>query len=298
MQPTYTLTANLLAETTFAFEDWTEGKTVRAKEESFQVGGKGINVAKMLARLDAPTQALCFPGGDHGPMCIEWMEQAGIPFQAFVEGCRTRCGSVIRAPQRKETTFLGLDSSVSKNAMRSCLAYLDEQRPPFTLAICGVIPRWQDDPWPLLRDWIGRRPEKVDLVVDTYGPSLPWFLQQRPGVLKINRDELETLFPESRRSEPTSALLAEAAQQAPSTTWVITDGGSDIWYCPPAREPRSHTPPQIECVSPTGSGDVFLATLLHHLYLNSSDNIDDAVERAADYASRSAAQPGIAEFEL
>ena len=40
-----TFTGNLLAERTQEFAAWTPGKTQRAERESFQVGGKGINVA-------------------------------------------------------------------------------------------------------------------------------------------------------------------------------------------------------------------------------------------------------------
>ena len=46
-----TLTANLLAETTYSYDAWSEGMTQRARSEFFQVGGKGINVTRMLIRL-------------------------------------------------------------------------------------------------------------------------------------------------------------------------------------------------------------------------------------------------------
>ncbi len=58
----YTFTGNLLAERTLTFADWAPGRTQRAREESFQVGGKGINVAKMLRRLGStPLAALRLP---------------------------------------------------------------------------------------------------------------------------------------------------------------------------------------------------------------------------------------------
>ena len=52
-QHLYTLTGNLLAERTLEFDHWSPGRTQRAKRQTFQVGGKGINVAKMLTRLAA-----------------------------------------------------------------------------------------------------------------------------------------------------------------------------------------------------------------------------------------------------
>ena len=48
----FTITGNLLAETTATFDFPKESQTVRAKgKELFQVGGKGINVAKAFFKL-------------------------------------------------------------------------------------------------------------------------------------------------------------------------------------------------------------------------------------------------------
>ena len=66
----FTLTGNLLAERTLNFASWRAGKTQRATAESFQVGGKGINVSKMLNRLQAPNTALCFAGGAPGESAL------------------------------------------------------------------------------------------------------------------------------------------------------------------------------------------------------------------------------------
>ena len=93
----FTLTGNLLAERTLTFESWAPGRTQRATAESFQVGGKGINVAKMLARLGAPHTALCFTGGAAGDECFAALHASGRPFQNFPSTAPTRTGTVIRA---------------------------------------------------------------------------------------------------------------------------------------------------------------------------------------------------------
>ena len=104
MPKVITFTANLLAETTYEFSSWKPGKTQRAKGESFQVGGKGINVSKMLNRFGSENLALCFPGGAFGPVCERWLADQGIETLAFHEGCETRSGSVVRSEEMEETT--------------------------------------------------------------------------------------------------------------------------------------------------------------------------------------------------
>lgn len=293
-----TFTANLLAETTYSFAAWEPGKTVRATEESFQVGGKGINVSKMLNKFGSANQALCFPGGAFGPMCEAWLEDAGIETLPFRNGCVTRSGAVVRAEGMEETTFLGVESLVSDEAIRDVVSYLEGIEERFVFAICGSVQGWGEDRWERLRHWIDRRGENVTLVVDNYGASLPWFAKERPGLIKINRDELETLFEEDVSDELTSRLLKRARELYVCRYWVVTDGGNDVWVMDGESEPESYSPRKVDCVSATGCGDIVFATLIDCLYNRDGYTLLQAAELGSEYASRSAAMPGIAEFEL
>src|SRR5215217_6191659 len=109
----YTLTGNLLAERTLEFAVWSPGRTQRAKHESFQVGGKGTNVSKMLNRLGVANTALCFTGGAPGVECDGWLRERGFAFRAFPTATATRSGTVVRdrSGAHAETTFLGPDSA-------------------------------------------------------------------------------------------------------------------------------------------------------------------------------------------
>lgn len=293
-----TFTANLLAETIYEYGSWTEGKTQRAVGESFQVGGKGINVSKMLDRLGAENSMICFPGGAFGPMCLEWMERAGLSVMPFVEGCVARSGSVLRSGANGETTFLGLDSVVSVESIRNMVTFLRKIEGEFVFAVCGSIQGWADSRWEPLREWIVNRGVNVTLVIDNYGASLPWLSEQGPEIIKFNRDELELLFEEGERGLATEELLVLADERLACSCWAVTDGENPIWIKESGSGPVRIMPPVVECVSPTGCGDVFFATLLDCLYNRDGYDLKEAAERAAEFASRSAALPGIAEFEV
>src|SRR5687767_5768533 len=103
----FTLTGNLLAERTLQFDSWSPGRTQRARSASFQVGGKGINVSKMLTRLGAPNTALCFTGGATGEECEAWLRARVLDFRAFRTTTPTRAGTVVRdaSDTHRETTF-------------------------------------------------------------------------------------------------------------------------------------------------------------------------------------------------
>ncbi len=295
-----TLTANLLAETTYTYESWSEGATHRARAATFQVGGKGINVTRMVRRLGLDSIALCFPGGPTGAQCVAWLEDRGVPHQAFMVSTGTRTGAVVRAPGRAETTFLGTENIVDAAAIAGCAAWLDAQPAGDLLSIGGSIPAWADEKWEPLRisvdRWIARGP----LVVDTYGPPLAWFAARAAALVKINRKEFAGLAGVDPR-EATDAqlpdLLARVGAAARVERWVITDGPHLVWSRDRDGTIACAPPPPIAEVSPTGSGDVFLAGLLHALFVRGNE-LADAVAFSLPLGAANAASPDVAEFDL
>ncbi len=296
--PIITFTANLVAETTYYVDNWGPGQVSRATKERFQVGGKGINVSKMLLRLNAATKAICFPGGSFGPTTVEWLERKGIPVQAFPIDCVTRSGSIIRSPGEAEISVLGLDSHVSKVAVQECVEYLSRLESPYILSICGVFPNWDSQTWEPFRDWIRQRNKSAKLAVDTYGPGLKWFVEQSPECVKINRNELELFFDHDVQEVSTDSLLEQIASHYKCPQWIITDGENPIWIKTEKESCVSVQPRRAQCVSPIGCGDVFFATLLDGIANHPETGILDTVRLAAEYASRNAESHGIADFEV
>jgi len=297
MPSLHTLTGNLLWEQTLCFDSWEPGRTQRARSASFQAGGKGVNVSRMLARLGTPAAALCLPGGATGAECESWIRARGIDCRAFRAAAPTRTGLVVRAPGRAETTFLGPDSPVDAAAAAACAAHLDACPAGDVLAVCGSIPGWAAPACEPLRTafarWIGRGP----LVADTYGPPLAWLAGQPLAWIKVNRAEFEGLWPEGERAEPIAARLAAALRRWPARAWIVTDGPRPVWLAAEGRPPGAFAPPPIAEVSATGSGDVLQACLIHAVFCNGL-SLAEALPRALPYAAANAASAGIADFPL
>ncbi|MBI5692698.1 MAG: hypothetical protein HZC55_21680 [Verrucomicrobia bacterium] len=282
----FTLTGNLLAERTLEFTGWSPGRTQRAVRESFQVGGKGINVAKMLARLGVPVTALGFAGGPTGEECEAWLVRQRFAHRLFRTTTATRAGTVVRtaadaAEPRPETTFLGPDAPPDATAVRACADFLDAQPAGQVLALCGSLPGWAGDSFAPLRDALARWRARGRLVVDTYGPPLAWCVAQAPDLIKINAQEM-------------AGLGLSAPAPGTATRWVVTDGPNPVrlWD---STGYRSLRPPEVRELSPTGSGDVLLACLIDALFRR-DQTLDEAVAFALPRAAANAAHPGIAEF--
>jgi 1-phosphofructokinase len=292
----YTLTCNLLAERTLNFDGWSAGRTQRAVSESFQVGGKGINVSKMLNRLQAPNTALCFAGGMSGMECVTWLRNRGFRFAAFPAQAPTRTGTVVRDRHAPETTFLGPDAALDGAALAACVEFLDAQPSGQVLALCGSVPGWSSATCDPLRGALERWSQRGTLAIDTYGPPLAWAVRQPAALVKVNRAEFVGLFEDGLRAD-ISAALSAAAERWPVRAWIVTDGADEVWSCERGCTPLATRPPAVPEVSATGSGDVLLAGVLDAMHRRGVP-LQQALAFAIPLAAANAAHPGIAEFPL
>jgi len=293
-----TLTANLLWEQTLLFKEWQPNRTQRAQRSTHQVGGKGINVSKMLTRLGAGNSAVCFPGGSTGVLVEAWLREHGFVLKTFPAAApETRSGVVIRST-RTETTFLGPDQPLAPAAVRSAAAILAAEPTESVLAVCGSIPGWEGHTGGAFRElfqsWRGA------LVADTYGPPLKWLVERPLALVKINREEFDRLVPGDPGDKSELAFtmrLAETVARYPVAAWIVTDGAKPVWCSLKDGTTSTLRPPPVREVSPTGSGDVLLAALLH-AHFNLGQSWPEALAYALPLASANAAHEGIAEFPL
>jgi 1-phosphofructokinase len=293
----YTLTGNLLAERTLDFATWSAGKTQRATSASFQVGGKGINVSKMLNRLGAANTALCFEGGATGSECTDWLRTQAFHFHAFPTAAPTRSGFVVRAAEQTETTFLGPDAPPDADALNACARYIDALPAGIVFAFCGSFPGWNSAEAEPIRSALDRLITRGTVCADTYGPPLAWLVARPIALVKINRDEFDTLFPLSERSEPVLTRLAKARDRWPVQRWIVTDGPREVCFVSPESSPAALLPPPVEEISATGSGDVLFACVLES-WLVRGFSLAAAVSFALPFASANAKSTGIADFSM
>ncbi len=286
----HTFTANLLWETTFFLESWEPGRTARATHATVQVGGKGINVSKMLNRLGAENEAICFPGGAVGDQCLAWLKELGFAVQPFAASHETRTGLTVRSPSVPETCFLGIDQPLDEDAVKACCQYLSSLPDGDILTICGSIPGWDQAIFDPLREALDSVFDRLVVAVDTYGPPLAWLTQKPVALIKVNGREFSQL---TNAGVPADVAALEGAG-LPPRAWIVTNGPHKIkgldtngyW---------EKTPPAVEVISPVGSGDVFLAVLLHS-HFNLGLSLAEAADEAIPHAVANSASPGIANY--
>ncbi|MCC6415991.1 MAG: hypothetical protein IT582_08785 [Opitutaceae bacterium] len=293
----HTLTGNLLCERTLDIRNWAVGATQRAQHEEFNTRGKGVNVSNMLARLGTNSTALIFSGGAPGAEAEAWLQSRGVSYHAFRTRTASRTGTVIWSDSQPETTFLGPDVQPDRDALRACADWLEQRPDDGVLALCGSFPGWGGADYAPVRAAIFRWAQRGRLLVDAYGPPLCELAAQPVEVVKINRQEFNGLLPPLEGRENLEQSLRRAHEQSAVKNWVITDGPNAVWVMAENAQPVCLTPPTIKEVSPTGSGDVLFAVMLHQLFVHGRPLLE-AVRRALPYAAANAAHKGVADFEL
>lgn len=292
----YTITANILAETTAGYPNLVAGTTHRAETDSFQVGGKGINVARMAERLQWEATAICFPGGHAGERCREWLEEKPFRLRTFAQKRETRGGWVVRAGG-VETTFLGADRPLEAEAWGAAMTFLGENlRSGDVLAICGSIPGWNEEIAERLRELLREIAGKVFVAVDTYGAPLMDLSKEPIDLVKVNRTEIAAILGESG-TEDVESFLRKKCEAFPVKRWVISDGSGPVWGRGETGLVFQEMPPAIAVVSAVGSGDVMLAGILWGL-VQRGLSLEGAVGLGISLGAANAESFNIADFDL
>ncbi|EOH90046.1 1-phosphofructokinase [Enterococcus pallens] len=179
-------------------------------------GGKGINVSRILKRIDSTSTALGFVGGFTGQFIKDWLqkEEINTDFTAVKDDTRIN----IKLKAAEETEINGLGPTISADEMCNLEQSLAKISSEDVVVLSGSKPA--SVPTGFYQKLIEIiRGKGATFVIDTTGDDLMTALPQEPLLVKPNNHELadlyntafqsiEDIFPYGRR------LLQEGAQYA------------------------------------------------------------------------------------
>lgn len=206
----YTVTFNPALDYVMQVSSFLPGETNRAEGEELQVGGKGINVSIVLARLGMENTALGFLAGDTGELLRTRLERLGVTTDfVFLPAGYTRIN--VKLKGQVETELNGRGPDIPQSAVEELWEKLDRLREGDTLILSGSIPS------PLsphtYEDILKRLGGKgIRFVVDAAGDLLAHSLPCRPFLVKPNHRELGELTGRELSPDDLPALT-EAAQE-------------------------------------------------------------------------------------
>lgn len=265
-----TITLNPLLEKVLFFDKIEKDKVNRAKTVKINAGGKGINVSRQLNKFRIDTLATGFLGGDNGKKLksILYKEQIKNSFQQIKE--ETREGFVIVENSKMRESYFFPDPVVSSNEVKE---FIDKTKKAILnsemIIFSGSSPKFEnsDDELKIFSELINYANDNDKFtLIDIYGNHLSEVLELKPVVVHTNQDELENSLGIKLNSENVLEFLKEYYSRG-IKIFIITNG-SKKFFAINQGFLFEITPPEIETINPTGSGDAFMAGFIHGLHNN------------------------------
>lgn len=260
---------------------FTPGALNRVQSIAVAAEGKGVNVARCLARLGYAVVLTGFAGGYSGAWLRDLVRKEGIQDACIGTAAPMRLGFMASSPDAEHpTTVLENGFPVRQAELRALSERLDSLLPSVRLVIAsGSVP----DPVAedVYRDLLVKSSQRsVPCWIDAYGPAMSRALEGpvAPALCKPNRQE----FRQIRGWECVEELH-------------VTDGAGRIEVSSHFEGRWSVRPPVIRQVNPVGSGDCYLAGLAHGWL--SGLPFRDRLRFAAAAGAANALRPDVAMIE-
>jgi len=282
MSSIVTVTFNPVIDHTVFVERLNPGSVHRVTRSHRQAGGKGINVATMLA-LGGTRVVVSGFLGEQNPAIFEQHFRQHDLRDAFVRVAgETRTGIKIVASATDQTTDLNLPGAEPTPAQCDLLIATLRQlaRPGVWFVLAGSLPVGLGPDYfaAVIR---ALRETGVKIAVDTSGPALAAAITAGIDLAKPNVNELAELL--GRKLDDFEAVLgaARTLRRDKIPNLVVSLGGEGAMFLTPEAELLASAPP-VKVVSTVGAGDSLLAGFLQGILRG--DSPEDRARLATIYA--------------
>ncbi|MER6347603.1 1-phosphofructokinase family hexose kinase [Streptomyces sp. NPDC001595] len=256
-----TVTLNTALDLTYRVRSLRPHTTHRVTDVTERPGGKGVNVARVLAALGHQVAVAGFVGGGTGRTVRDLLTTApGVTDALVPTGGATRRTVAVVDEQTGDTTQLNEPGPVITPAEWTAFqeVYEDLLASAAAVALCGSLP-----PGVPVGAYAGlirtARAAGVPVLLDTSGEPLRRAIAARPDIVKPNADELAEL---TGSHEPLRAT--QDARRRGARAVVASLGRDGLLAVTPEGRWRS-APPRRAHGNPTGAGDSAVAGLLSGL---------------------------------
>jgi 1-phosphofructokinase family hexose kinase len=293
-----TVTMNAALDRTLTVPNFQRGQRHRASSGLTLAGGKGINVARALKRLDVPVVATGLAGGRTGTRVVEELTGEAIlnDFVRIADESRTSTAVV----DPTGTTYTEINEwgpAVAPEELEFLLEKLHYlARGADVVVFAGSLPRGVDDGFyaEAIRD-LNKR--KLQTVLDSEGEPLRLGAAAEPFLVSPNQREAESLVGQEFHEEPDFIqALDDIAELGARNVLITQESGCFALF----REDRTvkrlqAVAPRVEPISTVGSGDVLLAGFLAARY--SDKPLEDALRSAVAAGAASTLEIGAGRFD-
>ena len=251
-----TVTLNAALDVTYLVDSLRPHTSHRVDTTYERAGGKGINVARVLASLGHPVAVTGLAGGPTGTVLRDELRTVGLRDELFpIGGDARRTLTVVSRDDGDATVFNQTGPPVRPAEWESFTAHFASLlRGVAVVVLSGSLPPGlpSDAYATLIRTAAAAG---AATVLDTSGPALLEALGAAPDVVKPNAAELTAVT----GREDVAAAAAEL--RALGARAVVASSGPDGVHAVTGRGTWRAAPPEQLTGNPTGAGDACVAAL-------------------------------------
>jgi 1-phosphofructokinase/tagatose 6-phosphate kinase len=293
-----TVTMNAALDRTLTVPNFQPGQRHRASAGLTLAGGKGVNIARALKRMDVPVVATGLAGGRTGARVVGELTREAIlnDFVQIADESRTST-AVVDPTGGTYTEINEWGPNVTNEELELLLEKLRYlSRGADMVVFAGTLPRGVDEGFyaEAIRD-LDRR--GIRAVLDAEGQPLRLATEAEPFLVTPNEREAEGLVGQEFHDPQDFAQALEHISDLGARNVLITLTSGCYALLREDREVlRFHAAvPQVATVSPAGSGDVLLAGYI-------AARLDDlepeeALKRAVAAGAAAVQEVGAGRFE-
>lgn len=251
---------------------------IRTRNERYDPGGGGINVARVIRELGGSSFAIYLSGGTTGPVLDALLSAAGLHCRRVPISGDTRISHTVHErASGLEFRFVPEGPSIIQAEWHACLSVIEEVECKYMVA-SGSLPRGvPDDFYVSVAEIAARKGAK--LVLDSSGDALKRAIDHGVYLFKPSLGEMEQLV---------GRKLATYSDQEEAVRGIVDSGFAEIITLTLGRDGallatrrglRRLPGLRVEAKSAVGAGDSFLAAMT--LGLAEGRSPEDAFARAA-----------------
>lgn len=262
----YTITFNPSLDYVLKVPEFTVGKINRSENEKIYVGGKGINVSRVLNSLGLKSIPLGFIAGFTGKELKQRLIDTGIDAE-FIEVREGNTRINIKIKGQEETAINADGPKINDYSIALLLKKIDDLDTEDIVVLAGYVPKSIDSSiYALICKKLYDR--NIPFVVDTSGKYLLDVLKYNPFLIKPNKEEVEECLNTKIDTMDELRVAIRKLQEMGALNVLVSLGSDGAVFVDSEGNELSLKAPDINVVNTNGAGDSMLAGFIHGFLLN------------------------------
>lgn len=219
----YTCTITPSIDYTVYLPEFHQGKLNRTEEVYYFPGGKGINVSRVLNRLNTKSIALGFAGGFTGDYIQNFLQAEGVETNFIEIKEPTRINVKIKADDESELN--GPGPNTTHEQRKELLAKIEKLESDDWFVLAGSLPDTIPDAFYQALAKICHK-RGIRFVLDTSGTALKQLIATKPFLIKPNQHELGDLFDTTISTKKEAVFYAKKLVERGIKHVIVSMGGN------------------------------------------------------------------------